>query len=127
LSDWYSARYLPWIGAMMLDLLPCDDSPAGDRCRQHLPLVMKVVVDGISLGTARRQYGMGRSRSLDLLRNGLDLYAWIRARHRDGITFDRWRQVALGRNAPASRASPPRDGGQPQTGPQRGQKPKINI
>jgi hypothetical protein len=90
LSDWYSYRYLPWVGAMFDNLKP-DLQPATDgKQHQHLKLVFTVVVDGISLDTAVRPLGMGWRRGLRLLSNGLELYHRI-AELEDSSGLVMWR------------------------------------
>lgn len=100
LSEWYSYRYLPWIGAMY-DNLPPDMGRSGvveGAEYQHLKLVLMVVVDGISLLPAARAHGMGWRRAMRLLSNGLALYAHIaELEDASGLVMWRLRDRALAR------------------------------
>jgi hypothetical protein len=98
LSDWYSYRYLPWVGAMFDNRLP-DLQPATDgKEHQHLNLVLAVVVDGLSLLPAARAHRMAWRRGLRFLRNGLALYAHIaELQDSSGLVMWRLRDKALKR------------------------------
>jgi len=50
---------------------------------QHLPLVMDVCIDGVSVAVARLKHRMGRSRAVTHLKNGLELYEGYWLRYRD--------------------------------------------